>query len=53
MNTFPRPDIDELTESNIDKEIIYQITDWFVPETDKNKDEYEKLDKYCIYIYIF
>jgi DNA polymerase elongation subunit (family B) len=51
MNTFPRPDIDELTESNIDKEIIYQITDWFVPETDKNKDEYEKLDKYCIYIY--
>jgi len=51
MNTFPRADIDELTDDNLDTEIIYQITDWFIPETDKNKDEYEKSDKYCIYIY--
>ena len=51
MNIFPRPDIDDLSDSTTDKEIIYQITDWFVPETDKFKDEYEKTDKYCIYIY--
>ena len=49
MNTFPRLEIDDL-DSN-DKPIIYQITDWFIPETDKNKEDYETDDNYVIYIY--
>ncbi len=49
MNTFPRLEIDDL-ESN-DKPIIYQITDWFIPETDKNKEDYEPDENYTIYIY--
>ena len=32
MNIFPRPDINELETT--DEELIYQITDWFIPETD-------------------
>ena len=49
MNIFPRIDIDDLTTT--DKEIIYQITDWFIPDNDKNKSEYETSDNYSIYIY--
>ena len=49
MNQFPRNDIDDLTDNKTD--IIYQITDWFIPETDKNKNDYESNDEYTIYIY--
>ena len=49
MNTFPRTDINELTDN--ETPIIYQVTDWFIPETDKNKDDYESDDNYTIYIY--
>lgn len=49
MNNFPRKDIEELTTT--DKEIIYQITDWFIPDSDKRKDEFENSEDYCIYIY--
>ena len=49
MNIFPRTDINELTDN--ETPIIYQITDWFIPETDKNKDDYESDDNYTIYIY--
>jgi DNA polymerase elongation subunit (family B) len=52
MNLFPRrDDIEELKDNST--EIIYQITDWFIPETDKNnkKEEEETPEKYSIYIY--
>ena len=49
MNNFPRIEIDDLISN--DKEIIYQITDWFIPENDKTKDDYESDTNYCIYIY--
>jgi DNA polymerase delta subunit 1 len=51
MNTFPRLEIEELKDNH--KEIIYQITDWFIPETDKPiiREDYEKSNEYCIYIY--
>lgn len=49
MNIFPRQDIEELNDTT--KEIIYQITDWFIPDNDKNKEEYESNENYCIYIY--
>jgi DNA polymerase delta subunit 1 len=49
MNNFPRKDLDEL--SSTDEPIIYQITDWFIPDNDKNKSDYETNENYCIYIY--
>jgi|LakMenEpi03Aug12_release.lakeMendotaPanAssembly.Ray.scaffolds.fasta_scaffold01580_41 DNA polymerase delta subunit 1 len=49
MNIFPRSEIDELTTT--DNEILIQITDWFTPDNDKNKMDYESSDKYTIYIY--
>jgi len=49
MNPFPRLDINELSDNT--QPIIYQITDWFIPETDKNKSDYESDDNYTIYIY--
>jgi DNA polymerase delta subunit 1 len=49
MNPFPRLDINELSDNT--KPIVYQITDWFIPETDKNKGDYESDDNYTIYIY--
>ena len=49
MNIFPRSEIEELTSN--DKPIIFQITDWFIPDNDKNKLEYETSEKYSIYIY--
>jgi DNA polymerase elongation subunit (family B) len=49
MNIFPRPDINELETT--DEELIYQITDWFIPETDKSMSDYESSNEYSIYIY--
>ena len=49
MNIFPRPEINELDNNDIP--IMYQITDWFIPETDKNKSDYEQDENYTIYIY--
>ena len=49
MNVFPRNDIDDLTDNST--EIKFQITDWFIPETDKNRSDYESSDDYTIYIY--
>jgi len=49
MNIFPRPDINELEST--DDDIIYQITDWFIPETDKSMTDYESSNEYSIYIY--
>jgi len=49
MNSFPRNEIEDLTDTKT--EIIYQITDWFIPENDKNKEDFENDDNYTIYIY--
>lgn len=49
MNSFPRNDIDDLKDNKTD--IIYQITDWFIPESDKNKEDFENDENYTIYIY--
>ena len=49
LNKFPRNEIPELLD-NI-KELEYQITDWFIPESDKNKEKLEEPDKYSILIY--
>jgi len=49
MNSFPRNDIDDLKDNKTD--IIYQITDWFIPESDKNKEDFETDENYTIYIY--
>ncbi len=49
MNSFPRPDINELEDN--ETPIVYQITDWFIPETDKNREDYEPSENYVIYIY--
>ena len=49
MNIFPRNEVDELTDNKT--EVIYQITDWFIPESDKNKSDFENDDNYTIYIY--
>ena len=44
-------DIEELKDNST--EIIYQITDWFIPETDKPiiREDYEKSNEYSIYIF--
>ena len=49
MNLFPRNEIDDLIDNST--EIKFQITDWFIPETDKNRSEYEANEDYTIYIY--
>ena len=52
MNVFPRTPVDEL--KNNKKEIIFQITDWFVPESDRNQDKDEegtKPQEYTVLIY--
>ena len=49
MALFPRLDIDELETT--DEELIYQITDWFIPEMDKTMSDYETSKEYSIYIY--
>jgi len=50
MNIFPRIEIDDLNP-NQNKELIFQISDWFIPDNDKNKEDYELCEKYSIYIY--
>ena len=52
MNLFPRNEIEELKDNSTD--IIYQITDWFIPENDKNnkKDDEEIHHLFC-YFYHF
>jgi len=52
MNVFPRNPVDEL--KNNKKEIKFQITDWFIPESDKNQDKEEegtKPQEYTVLIY--
>ena len=52
MNIFPRTPVDEL--KNNKKEILFQITDWFVPESDRNQDKDEegtKPQEYSVLIY--
>jgi hypothetical protein len=48
MNNFPRNEIDDLTDNKT--EVIYQITDWFIPENDKNKSDFENDDNYTIFM---
>jgi len=49
MNIFPRKEIDELKNN---KQILkFQITDFFIPESDKNRKEFDDYDFYSIYIY--
>jgi len=50
-NIFPRSEVDELNIDDCEKELVYQITDWFIPDNDKNKQDYESSEKYSIYIY--
>jgi len=49
MNIFPRNEIEELIDTKT--EIIYQITDWFIPENDKNREDFENDNNFTIYIY--
>ena len=52
MNVFPRTPVDEL--KNNKKEMKFQITDWFVPESDRNQDKDEegtKPQEYTVLIY--
>ena len=46
-----RVEVEELKNNH--KDIIYQITDWFIPETDKPiiREDYEKSNEYSIYIF--
>jgi DNA polymerase delta subunit 1 len=50
-NIFPRSEVNELNIDDCSKELVYQITDWFIPDNDKNKQDYESSEKYSIYIY--
>ena len=45
---FPRKEADELSDSSI---LEFQITDWFVPETDKNREQNEDPELYSILMY--
>ena len=49
MNIFPRKEIDELKDNR--KTLKFQITDFFIPESDKNKKDFDDYDFYSIYIY--
>ncbi len=49
MNIFPRKEIDEL--KNNQETLKFQITDFFIPESDKNKKDFDDYDFYSIYIY--
>ena len=48
-NIFPRNEIPDLIDNT--KIIEMQITDWFIPESDKVKDRPENPDDYSILIY--
>lgn len=45
---FPRKEADELSEKSI---LEFQITDWFVPESDKNREKNEDPELYSILMY--
>ena len=45
---FPRKEVEELPASSI---LEFQITDWFVPETDKNREPNEDPELYSILMY--
>jgi DNA polymerase delta subunit 1 len=45
---FPRKEAEELSNSSI---LEFQITDWFVPETDKNREPNEDPELYSILMY--
>jgi hypothetical protein len=50
MCSYIKPDFEELTDTK--KEISFQITDWFVPESDKIQIDYsEEQREYVINIY--
>jgi DNA polymerase delta subunit 1 len=49
MNCFPRKEVDELKTT--DKPLSFQITDFFIPESDKNKKDFDDDEFYSIYIY--
>lgn len=49
MNKLPRDELHELLDNS--KPIEFQITDWFIPETDKNKEKLEIPDEYVIKMY--
>jgi len=49
MNIFPRKEIDELKNNR--ETLKFQITDFFIPESDKNRKDFDDYDLYSIYIY--
>jgi len=49
MNSFPRKEIDELKDCR--KTLKFQITDFFIPESDKNRKDFDDYEYYSIYIY--
>ena len=49
MNIFPRKEIDELKDNR--KALKFQITDFFIPESDKNIRDFDDYEFYSIYIY--
>ena len=49
MNIFPRKEIDELKDNR--KTLKFQITDFFIPESDKNIKDFDDYEFYSIYIY--
>ena len=49
MNIFPRKEIDELKDNR--KTLKFQITDFFIPESDKNRKDFDDYEFYSIYIY--
>ena len=49
MNIFPRKEIDELKDNR--KSLKFQITDFFIPESDRNRKDFDDYEFYSIYIY--
>jgi DNA polymerase elongation subunit (family B) len=49
MNIFPRKEIDELKDNR--KSLKFQITDFFIPESDRNIKDFDDYEFYSIYIY--
>ena len=47
-NIFPRKEVQPLKKNEV---IEFQITDWFIPESDKNRDKGEEPELYSILVY--
>jgi hypothetical protein len=45
MNIFPRKEIDELKDNR--KTLKFQITDFFIPESDKNIKDFDGKNHHC------